>query len=191
MTFQMSQVFAAMLAVTHSEDKSTFEQKQRFVSGRCTDHTLTFLIMSHDDADDSGKLALEDDHVTIKWENYTNKQNFQNINRYLSQASHSIGGQHKTGPYWTPMYHDKLISVHPLGGCIMGDTVEQGAVDQYGRVFKGDGSIYQGLYVMDGSIVPCSLGVNPFMTISALTERCVEKLIESMKEKVRKDGQIR
>jgi hypothetical protein len=62
----------------------------------------------------------------------------------------------------------------------MGDDYLEGAVDPYGRVFAGDGSIHKGLYVTDGSVVPSALGVNPLMTISALTERFVERKIQQL-----------
>ncbi len=44
--------------------------------------------------------------------------------------------------------------------------------------FNGEkGYGYEGLYVLDGSIVPTALGVNPSKTIAALAERGVEHLL--------------
>jgi cholesterol oxidase len=45
-------------------------------------------------------------------------------------------------------------------------------VDDGGRVHG-----HEGLYVLDGSIVPTALGVNPSKTIAALAERGVEQLL--------------
>ncbi|KAB1979580.1 GMC oxidoreductase [Streptomyces triticiradicis] len=56
---------------------------------------------------------------------------------------------------------------HPLGGCVLGK-----ATDNYGRVTG-----YENLYVTDGSLIPGSIGVNPFVTITALAERNVERVI--------------
>jgi enediyne biosynthesis protein E9 len=63
---------------------------------------------------------------------------------------------------------------HPLGGCRMADSSDLGAVDDRGRVFG-----YEGLHCIDSSIVPTSLGVNPSLTIAALSERCAEHLVAS------------
>jgi choline dehydrogenase-like flavoprotein len=62
---------------------------------------------------------------------------------------------------------------HPLGGCRMAASPDLGVTDDRGAVFG-----YDGLYCIDGSIVPSSLGVNPSLTIAALSERCAEKLVE-------------
>ena len=59
------------------------------------------------------------------------------------------------------------FTYHPLGGCVLNR-----ATDNYGRL-PG----YPGLYVMDGSLIPGSTGVNPFVTITALAERNIEKII--------------
>jgi cholesterol oxidase len=63
----------------------------------------------------------------------------------------------------------------------MGEDGSDGAVDHLGRVFKGDGAdVHAGLYVADGSIVRTALGVNPFLTISALSERIAANIIAGM-----------
>ncbi|WP_459214067.1 GMC oxidoreductase [Streptomyces violarus] len=59
------------------------------------------------------------------------------------------------------------FTYHPLGGCVLGK-----ATDDYGRV-KGCSR----LYVTDGSLVPGSLGVNPFVTITALAERTMARVL--------------
>ncbi|MEV6910314.1 GMC oxidoreductase [Amycolatopsis sp. NPDC051071] len=62
---------------------------------------------------------------------------------------------------------ENRFTYHPLGGLVLGK-----ATDLYGRV-KG----YRNLYVTDGSLIPGSTGVNPFVTITALAERNVERVL--------------
>lgn len=68
-----------------------------------------------------------------------------------------------------------LMTVHPLGGCAMGETVAQGVVDPLGRVFDPatPGAVHEGLVVLDGSIIPGSLGINPALTIAAVALRAL------------------
>jgi cholesterol oxidase len=59
-----------------------------------------------------------------------------------------------------------VITAHPLGTCRMADHVFRGAVDENSQVFN-----YPNLYVVDGSVIPTSLGVNPALTIAAIAEK--------------------
>src|SRR3712207_3516092 len=61
---------------------------------------------------------------------------------------------------------------HPLGGCRMAESRDLGVTDDAGHVFG-----YEGLYCIDSSIIPTSLGVNPSLTIAAVSERCAESLV--------------
>ena len=73
---------------------------------------------------------------------------------------------------------------HPIGGCRIGADVSKGVVDEYGRIFRkggaGPGDVHEGLYVADGSIIPTSLGLNPSLTITALSLRIADKVIEEL-----------
>jgi cholesterol oxidase len=49
-------------------------------------------------------------------------------------------------PFLTAKDREGLFTVHPLGGCSMGRTAEEGFTDHRGEVFG-----YPGLFVADGS----------------------------------------
>jgi cholesterol oxidase len=60
------------------------------------------------------------------------------------------------------------MTAHPLGGMVIGK-----ACDLYGRV-EG----YQGLYVVDGALIPgWAACCNPAFTIAAFAERCMDKIV--------------
>ena len=59
-------------------------------------------------------------------------------------------------------------TAHCLGGAVIGGSPENGVVDYRHRVFG-----YKNMYVCDGSVVAANLGVNPSLTIAALTERAM------------------
>ncbi len=66
---------------------------------------------------------------------------------------------------------NKASTAHILGGCPIGKSIDDGVVDAGSRVFG-----YQNLYVVDGSIIPANLGVNPSLTITAMTERAMSEI---------------
>jgi cholesterol oxidase len=60
---------------------------------------------------------------------------------------------------------DTSTTAHILGGCAIAGSPETGVIDSKGRVFG-----YEGMYVIDGSMIGANLGVNPSLTITALAE---------------------
>ncbi|MBZ5582692.1 MAG: GMC family oxidoreductase [Acidobacteriia bacterium] len=59
-------------------------------------------------------------------------------------------------------------TAHILGGCTMAASPEEGVVDSRNRVFG-----YRNMYICDGSVLAANLGVNPSLTICAVTERAM------------------
>lgn len=154
--------------------------------------TQTYLFMGHDDA--AGSMALEQGRVTVRWPGALAQRVAAREDRYLGLARHALGAV----PLRNPMAHllpkelqdvltgpsieGNALVVHPLGGCAMGEDFDSGVVDHSGALFDGSAqtSTYDTIYVWDGSIVPGSLGANPFLTIAALAERAAAKLINEM-----------
>jgi cholesterol oxidase len=140
------------------------------------DRTLTYLLMSSDDSE--GRLVLAKDRVTVNWPDVGDRPVFQRDNDILRSATETLSGTYLPNPIWsTPLGHS-LITVHPLGGCVMADNARRGVVNHKGQVFAGPTgtAVHEGLYVADGAVVPRALDANPLLTISALAERTGELL---------------
>jgi hypothetical protein len=124
------------------------------------------------------RLDLEKDYPL-------NQQIFEDIIQTMKLFAKEIGKNGEKSliiPFWDQTRKTQFV-LHPLGGCPMGKSVVEGVVDSMGRVFKGNSGVYDGLYVIDGSIIPSSLGVNPSLTIAALAFRIAEnELAEGNKE---------
>ncbi|MBI4702205.1 MAG: GMC family oxidoreductase [Deltaproteobacteria bacterium] len=92
----------------------------------------------------------------------------------LEQIVFAVGK--KTGVAVVPSAPRPLAgttSAHLLSACRMAESADHGVVGPDGQVFG-----YEKLYVCDASIVPCALGVNPALTISALAERIAEGIVQ-------------
>ncbi|HRK02482.1 MAG TPA: GMC oxidoreductase, partial [Oligoflexia bacterium] len=62
-------------------------------------------------------------------------------------------------------------TAHILGGCGIGKDATTGVISTRHEVFG-----HPGLYVCDGSMIPANLGVNPSLTITAMTERAMDQI---------------
>lgn len=64
-----------------------------------------------------------------------------------------------------------LQAFHPLGTCQMGADPRNSVVDGMGRVYGVDN-----VFIVDGSIFPTSLGVNPMVTIMAAATKIADNI---------------
>lgn len=144
------------------------------------DHTLTYLVMSTDDS--GGRIVLENDRIHVVWPEVGAQSVFARDNQTLAAATRALHGTEIPDPLWAWSTGRSLISVHPLGGCVMADDATKGVVDHVGRVFDPvGGGVHDGLYVCDGSVIPVALDANPLLTISAIAERTASTMIEERK----------
>jgi cholesterol oxidase len=134
-------------------------------------NTQTYLVMSHDDGE--GRMVLEKDRLKIDWPGVGGQPVFERINEKLLEATRPLGGTYVPNPSWSKLTNQNLTSVHPLGGCVMGESAGAAVVNHKGQVFSGTAgsAVYDDLVVCDGSIIPRPLGINPLLTISAIAER--------------------
>ncbi|SDJ06172.1 Choline dehydrogenase [Bradyrhizobium sp. Rc2d] len=170
-------------------------------------NSLILAMIGRDSA--SGQLTAGDEPIcdnadgllTVRWPELRMDRRFEDHHWRLAEMMKKAGGGGRmvNNPLWRPFSEElerlfgrqrgPLLTVHPLGGCAMGDNCRQGVTDHCGRVFDvdgpGDKSVHKGLVVLDGSIVPTSLGINPALTISVLALRAITQLKEEWKLKPR------
>jgi cholesterol oxidase len=132
--------------------------------------TLVFLMIGRDSASGQMRLTKLFRSLDIRWSKADSAELFDG----MRQAAGELAQAAEAGSFFAldagPL--GKFVTVHPLGGCPMSDDPGAGVVDDAGKAYG-----YDGLYVLDGSIVPTALGVNPSKTIAALAERGVERLL--------------
>lgn len=134
----------------------------------------TFFAVSHDSA--AGAFRLEDDRLLLSWPGAKDEPVYARLDAMLGALVKEAGGDYVKNPLAGTVMGHQPATAHPLGGCGMGRERSDGVVDHKGRPFdtapgRSAADVHAGLYVMDGSIMPRSLGVNPLLTITALAER--------------------
>lgn len=145
------------------------------------DHTQVLLGMGHDGAE--GTITLDGDTARLDWPGLTQSPYRELIRNEFRKIAEAHGGEYR----FLRVFGDRMISVHPLGGCAMADGPTGGVVNHKGQVFDaahggdvdaitGEPRVHPGLYVCDGAVMPTSIACNPLLTISAIAERNAELL---------------
>jgi cholesterol oxidase len=136
----------------------------------------TFFAVSHDSA--SGRFVLDDDRLSLVWPTAKDEPVYKRLDAVLSAIVAQAGGSYVKNPLAGTVMGHQPATAHPLGGAGMGSERSDGVVNHKGQVFDagasaGSTAVHEGLYVVDGAVMPRSLGVNPLFTITALAERAM------------------
>lgn len=111
----------------------------------------------------------ESDTVELIWGANQNDPSVEAAKNTFDKINRSSGTIYRYDLFEDGKSFADYFTYHPLGGCVLGE-----ATDLYGRVIG-----YDNLYVNDGALIPGSTAANPFLTITALAERNIEKIIQS------------
>jgi cholesterol oxidase len=135
--------------------------------------TMPLLGMGRDIPD--GKMMLRrgrdgQEYLEVDWRNIRSAGYFNRVTEVSRRVAQQLGGKFIQNP--DTQFLNRLITVHALGGCPMGNSPSEGVVDPYGQVFG-----HEGLYVADGSVMPGPTGSNPSLTIAALADRFADGII--------------
>jgi cholesterol oxidase len=147
------------------------------------DDVQILLGMGHDGAE--GRISLDENgFARVSWPGLLDSPYRQLIRGEFARVAQALGGEYQ----FLRVFGDRMISVHPLGGCAMADDPAYGVVNDRGQVFDGAWGgdydaqaggprVHHGLYVSDGAILPTSIGCNPSLTIAALAERSADLML--------------
>ncbi len=140
-------------------------------------YPIPLLSMGRDDA--FGTFKLVDGRAIIDYDVAANREFYAYLDRLGRLVARAADA------YWLPNLAYTLFRrmevPHNQGGVPMGEGPADGVVDHAGRAFAHDD-----LMILDGSIIPVSVGPNPALTILALSERAMEIALAQLAQ----DGRI-
>lgn len=105
--------------------------------------------------------------VDLNWQTAWKQPSINAAKTIFDKINSKEGTIYRTDLFGTYKIWGDHLTYHPLGGAVLNK-----ATDNYGRLHG-----YSGLYVIDGALIPGNTSVNPFVTITALAERNIEKII--------------
>ena len=152
-------------------------------------HTNALLALGHDGmlpGDRGGTVGLKPDGrptldypLTELHEDYFRRAFKALAQIQLAAGAEFVGTGHRNTPLFKHpdelsrldslpygAHQHPVFTAHQMGGCAMGSSAHDSVVDTSHKV-RG----YDNLFVVDGSVLPTALGVNPSETIYALSHR--------------------
>ncbi|GAA3928447.1 GMC oxidoreductase [Actinomadura viridis] len=105
--------------------------------------------------------------VDLNWQASWKQPSITMAKTIFDKINSTEGTIYRTDLFGTYKIWGDHLTYHPLGGAVLNK-----ATDNHGRLHG-----HPGLYVIDGALIPGNTSVNPFVSITALAERNIEKII--------------
>ncbi|OLF17565.1 cholesterol oxidase [Actinophytocola xanthii] len=105
--------------------------------------------------------------VDLNWQTAWKQPSIDAAKTIFDRINATEGTIYRTDLFGVYKIWGDHLTYHPLGGAVLNR-----ATDNYGRLHG-----YPGLYVIDGALIPGNTSVNPFVTITALAERNIARII--------------
>ncbi|WP_126653634.1 GMC family oxidoreductase N-terminal domain-containing protein [Chryseobacterium aureum] len=128
--------------------------------------TALYLLINRVDKKGEVSYHKASQSLALHWDESNTVKMRENARYFIRKMNKANGGTRSHFLFNNGFGAD--ICYHPLGGCVLGE-----ATDEYGKLKD-----HENLYILDGSLIPGTIGVNPFVTITAIAEYCIENLIK-------------
>lgn len=188
----------SLLALPATDDNSGKSRTLSFFVNLIRKPRTTFKWMFNGNFSKKGLFILVMQNLESSMKMIWKKGVFGSRLKFDNESNHKIPAYIPVGQEVTRRYAEKIggiplnstmevflnmsTTAHILSGCPMGEDVNKGVVNDK---FQLNG--YKNFYVLDGSIIPCNLGVNPSLTITTLSEYAMYH-IPAKKEQVKPTG---
>ncbi|QSQ22537.1 GMC family oxidoreductase [Pyxidicoccus parkwayensis] len=162
-----SRIAKGWLGLTHDSDVS---EEIAEVLGDCIGSATSLPLLAMGRDLPNGKMSLsKDGMLEVDWREQNSAEYFRRVRQSMADIAHALEGKMVQNPLG---YLSRVITVHPLGGCPMALSPDEGVVDANGEAYG-----HPGLYITDGSMMPGPVGPNPSLTIAAFADRFADHLL--------------
>ncbi|XP_039122109.1 uncharacterized protein LOC120258737 [Dioscorea cayenensis subsp. rotundata] len=147
--------------------------KMKHLMGLKASQAMVLNVMGYDSCD--GRITFDKETNKIRFTQAHDPLLLRKI-QALQSISKKLGGILFMSRY-------RSTSVHLLGGCNAALDPSNGVCNPKGQVFDMSGdqpAVHKGLYVCDASLIPCSIGINPILTITTASEYISKHLVKEV-----------
>ncbi|MBI1747376.1 MAG: GMC family oxidoreductase [Acidobacteria bacterium] len=165
---------AALLGVPgETRERSLYGVNHKQVMKQYGSRMISVGVMGIDG--DDGSVELVAGIPTVRWRaGLKTTRMHEAAKRMFHSVLESFPGG-KALKSWDELREDQF-TLHPSGSCRMGEDARYGVVNADGQVFHNEGGLYEGLYVMDVSVLSSPPGGNTSYVTAAIAERASRKL---------------